>query len=234
MLRWTALALLLANLLVWGFNRGWLAPLGLAPAAERDPGRLSLQVRPELVRVVPPSAAPSTLPPAAGTPPEPAASATASTLACLESEPLAATALDAAEQTLAIVLPERGWIRASREIAPQYAVVMGPLARDALAKKLEELARLRVPAEELRLASDGGGAGLSLGRFDSQAGAQAALEAFVRRGVRTARVLQLREAMTEQRLRIENVAPDKVEALRSLRAPALGANGLIACAGAPR
>jgi hypothetical protein len=185
------------------------------------------------VRVVPPSAAPSTLPPAAGAPPEPAASATASTLACLESEPLAATALDAAEQTLAIVLPERGWIRASREIAPQYAVVMGPLARDALTKKLDELARLRIGAEELRLPADkdgGSGAGLALGRFDSPAAAQAALDTYTQRGVRTARVLRLREASVEQRLRIENLAPDKAEALRSLKSPALGAGGLVACA----
>jgi hypothetical protein len=232
-LRWIAFALLLANLLVWSHGRGWLAPLGFAPTAQRDDARWTQQVRPDLVRVLPPSAAPLT-PPAATAPAEPAPAASAATpLACLESEALPSAQLDAAEQALAAVLPERGWIRASRETAAQYGVVIGPLARDALGKKNEELSRLRVSAEEVRLPGDEG-AGLVLGRYDSQGAAQAGLEAFTKRGVRTARVLRLREAQTEQRLRIENLAADKAEALRTLKAGALGANGLVACAVAGR
>jgi hypothetical protein len=224
MLRWLALALLLANLLYWAWGRGWLAPLGFMPVAQRDDSRWSQQVRPDLVRVLPPSQAPA---------PAPAASAPPPSLACLESEALPGAQLEAAEQALAALLPERGWIRVSRETPAQYGVVIGPLARDALAKKVEELARLRVGAEEARLPGDEG-AGLVLGRLDSQAAAQSALDALAQRGVRTARVLRLREAQTEQRLRIENLPPDKAEALRALKAAALGAGGLVACAGAAR
>jgi hypothetical protein len=224
MLRWLALALLLANLLYWAWGRGWLAPLGFMPVAQRDDSRWSQQVRPDLVRVLPPSQAPA---------PAPAASAPPPSLACLESEALPGAQLEAAEQALAALLPERGWIRVSRETPAQYGVVIGPLARDALAKKVEELARLRVGAEEARLPGDEG-AGLVLGRLDSQAAAQSALDALAQRGVRTARVLRLREAQTEQRLRIENLPPDKAEALRALKAAALGASGLVACAGAAR
>jgi hypothetical protein len=237
MLRWIALALLLANLLVWAHGRSWLAPLGLAPAPQHDNARWAQQIRPDLVRVLPPSAAPAPAP-APPTPapapaaPEPAASAPAP-LACLESEPLPGALLDAAEQALAVALPERGWIRASRETPAQYAVVVGPLARDALARKKEELVRLRVGTEEARLPGDAG-TGLVLGRYDSPSAAQAGLEAFAQRNVRTARVLRLREAQTEQRLRIENLKPDKAEALRALKAAALGPNGLVACAVAAR
>jgi hypothetical protein len=223
MLRWCALALLLANLLYWAWGQGWLAPLGFAPAAQRDDGRWSLQVRPDLVRVLPPSKASAPAPAASAPPP----------LACLESEALPGTQIEAAEQALAALLPERGWIRVSRETPAQYGVVIGPLARDALTKKTEELARLRVGAEEARLPGDEG-AGLVLGRHDSQAAAQSALDTLAQRGVRTARVLRLREAQTEQRLRIENLPPDKAEALRALKAAALGTAGLAACAGASR
>jgi hypothetical protein len=228
MLRWFAFALLLANLLVWAHGRGWLAPVGLAPAAHRDDTRWAQQVRPDLVRVLPPSAAPPVPPPT----PAPAASE-AAPLACLESDPLPSAQLDAAEQALVAVLPERGWIRASRETPAQYAVVIGPLARDALTKKTEELTRLRVGADEARLPGDEG-AGLVLGRYDSQAAAQAGLDTFAKRGVRTARVLRLREAQMEQRLRIENLSADKAEALRAFKAGALGANGLAACSAAAR
>jgi hypothetical protein len=226
MLRWFALALLLANLLYWAWGQGWLAPLGFVPAAQRDDSRWSQQVRPDLVRVLPPSQAPAPAP-------APTASVPLPPLACLESEALPGAQLEAAEQVLAAQLPERGWIRVSRETPAQYGVVIGPLARDALPKKVEELARLRVGAEQARLPGDEG-AGLVLGRHDSQAAAQSALDALTQRGVRTARVLRLREAQTEQRLRIENLPPDKAEALRALKAAALGAAGLVACAGASR
>lgn len=244
MLRWLAFALLLANALFWAWSQGWLSPLfGPAPGAPREPWRLQQQLRPESVRVLPPGAAPpapsasaasaasAAAGGAAGTAgPEGTASA-AAVLACFESAPLTPTALDAAEQALAAVLPARGWIRASRETPPQHAVVLGPLARDALQKKRDELTRLKVGFEELRLPADAG-AGLALGRYESPSAAQAALEGFGQRGVRTARVVALREAGNETRLRIENATPAQGEALRALKVPALGAQGLLPC-GAP-
>jgi hypothetical protein len=151
-------------------------------------------------------------------------------LACFESAPLAPAGVDAAEQALAAVLPARGWIRASRETPPQHAVVIGPLSRDAVTKKREELTRLRVSFEELRLPGSEGGAGFALGRYESAAAAQGALDALVQRGVRTARVLALREAGSQTRLRIENATPTQAEALRALKSPALGAQGLLPCA----
>jgi BirA family biotin operon repressor/biotin-[acetyl-CoA-carboxylase] ligase len=238
MLRWLVLALLLANALFWAWSQGWLSPLfGPAPGAQREPWRLQQQLRPESVRVLPPGAAPPAaassgasgagMPASAAT--AGAASAPGTTLACFESPPLTPATLDAAEQALATVLPARGWIRASREASPQHVVVLGPLAREALQKKRDELTRLKLGFEELRLPGDAG-AGLALGRYESPSAAQAALEGFGQRGVRTARVVALREAGSETRLRIENATPAQAEALRALKTPALGAQGLVPCA----
>lgn len=242
MLRWLVVALLLANALFWAWSQGWLSPMfGPPPGAQREPWRLQQQVRPDTVRVLPPGTAlPAPPPPAASaasTPlgaasapavPGSAASAAAVALACFESAPLAGTALDAAERALATVLPARGWIRASRETPPRHAIVIGPLTgREALQKKRDELARLHIAAEELRLPGDAG-TGLALARYDSPAAAQAALAALAPRGVRSARVLAL--PGSETRLRIENATPAQAEALRALKAPALGAQGLLPCA----
>lgn len=225
MLRWLALALLGANLLYWAWSSGAMGPvLGWAPNSERDPSRWQQQVRPELLRVLPADAAPAASAATSG------AAATPPALACLESPVLAAAEVDAAELALATQLPERGWQRTSRQAGAQYAVVIGPLARELLQKKREELARLKIGHEDLTLAEPGGGGGgLSLGRYDNAEAAKAALAGYGLRGVRTARVATLREPLTELRLRIENLKPEQAEALRKLRVPAFGADGLVPC-----
>lgn len=249
-LRWVVLALVLANVLFFAWSRGWLGPvLGYSPSGERDPARHSLQVQPEIVRVLSPEAAQAALAAAASAaalvPPPMAASAPASAASgiaaaasvppvavCLETGPLAAPALDGAERALAGLLPERGWIRVSRETPAQYGVVVGPLVgRDAMAKKQDELAKLRVSGEELRLpGAPEGQFSLVLGRFETNAAAQSALEGFTKRGVRTARVATLRAADTEWRLRLDNLPADKAGQLRAANLPALGPGGLAACA----
>lgn len=227
MLRWFVLALLLANAMFWAWGRGWLAPLGLTPTTERDPARLQQQVRPDSVRVVAPTAAAAAV---VATSP-----VVAAPVYCLESGPIAATEIDAAEQALAVLLPERGWIRASRDVSAQYAVVIGPLAgRAALQARSAELTKLRIDHEEVSLPGErDDGLSLVLGRYDTSAAAQSALEGYAQRGVRSARALRLREAVTEVRLRFENVAADKAESLRALKAPALGATGLVTCGATP-
>jgi hypothetical protein len=234
MLRWLVLALLAANALFLVWSQGWLSPwLVRGPGSAREPWRLQQQVRPELVRVLPPGTAVPAPAPASAPASAALAPAEGAALACFESAPLAPSGLDAAEQALATVLPARGWIRANRETTPQLAVVIGPLARDALPKKREELTRLRVGFEDLRLPGNDGGAGLALGRYESAGAAQAALDGFGQRGVRTARVVTLREAGNEVRLRVENATPAQAEALRAFKSPALGAQGLAPCASAP-
>ena len=74
MLRTLALLLLLANLGLWAYTQGHLAPLGLAPFEAREPERLAQQVAPQTLRVLN-----APVPATAGTaaPAEPAATAPA-------------------------------------------------------------------------------------------------------------------------------------------------------------
>ena len=59
MLRLLVIALVIANLLFFGWSRGWLDGVVGAPASgERDPQRLVNQVRPEVIRLWPGEAAP--------------------------------------------------------------------------------------------------------------------------------------------------------------------------------
>jgi len=247
MLRAVVVALALANLVFWLWSAGVLAGLGWAPATERDPARLDRQVRPDAVRILLPSAVTTPVMPsdatvatatqgAAAAATSPASVAEGNTGTCLEAGPFAGAALDSAERALAASpLPESSWVRASREIPAQYAVVLGPFGnREALQKKREEIGRLQLPFEALDLPGEGGAAqpGFSLGRYDNQGAADSALAAFNQRGVRTARVALMRPASTESRLRVENATPAQAEQLRALSGgagAALGA-GFAACA----
>ncbi|TAN11290.1 MAG: hypothetical protein EPN34_07665 [Burkholderiaceae bacterium] len=52
-LRHAVLLLVLANLLYWGWSRGLLRDVGLEPAAQADPGRLTDQIAADAVSVRP-------------------------------------------------------------------------------------------------------------------------------------------------------------------------------------
>ncbi len=52
LLRWIVALALLANLGYAAWTTGALGVVGLAPATERDPGRLQQQVRPTALRVL--------------------------------------------------------------------------------------------------------------------------------------------------------------------------------------
>lgn len=104
-MRALVLALLVLNLLLFGWNRGWLpAPWGAGVRSEREPERLARQVRPDAVRVVPDSAP---LPPGGA---EPAAGAEPGSPACLEAGPFGADDAARVERALA-ALPDGAWRR---------------------------------------------------------------------------------------------------------------------------
>lgn len=228
MLRWVVTLLVVANLGFWAWSQGWLAgAFGLGPAVQTEPHRPAQQLRPDVVRVLPPPAASAALTQAAVSAnegaeqaaPEQAAAAQRASLVCLEAGPYAPAALDTVEQAVAAVLPARGWVRASREIGASYVVFIGPMASaDSVKKKGDELRGLKLAFDELRLPGERE-AGLALGRYDTRAAATTALDALTKRGVRTARVVVAREAGTEWRLRIDNAAPALAEQLRALKLP---------------
>ena len=92
MLRGLALLLLLANLGLWTYTQGHLAPLGLAPFEAREPERLAQQVAPHTLRVLN-APAPAEAAAAAPALPEPAEAVAAGL------GPLAAEATPAAAPT---------------------------------------------------------------------------------------------------------------------------------------
>ena len=242
MLRAVVVALLVANLGFWAWRAGAFEALGLGPSSERDPARLAQQVQPEAVRVVPAAMAAATLR-VASAPLGSAAAASAAVAAaqapqCLEAGPFAPAALDAAEQALAAAgLPAGSWRRSSLDAAPQYAVVLGPFnSGEGLQTKREEIGRLKLPIEAVELPGKASGdapqAALALGRYDSRSAAEAGLDGFSKRGVRTARVATLRTASSQMRLRIDNASPALTEQLRALSAAALG-GGFAPCVAEP-
>ena len=226
MLRALVAVLLLVNLGFWAWSAGALERLGWAPTRERDPARLALQTGAETVRVLPPDAAlPAPKSPAGAA----GAEARGPSSQCLETGPLALTALANAERTLlAGGVAEGSWVRRSADLPAQYAVVLGPFnSNEALRNKREEIARLRLPLEVLSLPAVGAGsgpqAGLALGRYDNRATADSALAGYAQRGVRTARVLQLRPAASEVHLRFDSATAAQAQQLRSLSGELVGA-----------
>lgn len=107
-MRLLVLALVVLNLLLFAWNRGWLPAPGAGDAASaRETQRLERQVRPQAVRLVT-DATPA--PPAAG--PDAAASAVEADAAtvCLEAGPFDAAEAERVERVLAL-LPAGSWRR---------------------------------------------------------------------------------------------------------------------------
>lgn len=207
--------LLLANLVFFAWTQGWLdAVVGVRSIGDREPERLQRQVRPELIRILPASAA-SALTPVA--------------LACLEAGPFTDAELAAAQAAAQAALPVGSWVTVKSEQAGSWMVYMGRYAnREALTKKEDELKRRKAPYEEVReppaLAP-----GLSLGRFEQRAAATTALEQFAQQGIHSARVVELAPASTRSVLRVERADAALSTRLAALKADALG-RGFSACA----
>lgn len=194
MLRAVVLALLVANLAFYAWTQGWLDNVvGTRAIGDREPERLTRQVRPEVLRILSAGSGLDTS----------AAAASPPTLACLEAGPFTDAELSAAQTVAQSALPGTPLVDVKVDKPGSWIVYMGRYAtREALTKKEDELKRRKTPYEEVRepaaLAP-----GLSLGRFDERAAASKALDAFSEQGVRTARVVELAPASSSHVLRIE-------------------------------
>ncbi len=179
------LALLLANLLFFGWTRGWLAP-ALPPAqGEREPQRLQAQLRPQAVTVLSPPAASAAL--------DAARAAAAAATVCLEAGPLPAAELDAAEAALLRAgVPAEALQRETTTRPALWLVYSGPFAdRATLQRRQDELRRLRLDFEAVQDDRAPPGVALALGRHGDREAAEQALAALAQRGLRDARVLEL-------------------------------------------
>ena len=215
MLRLLIAALLIANLGYFAWTQGWLgAWVGVSPLGDRDPARLERQVEPERVVVLPP-----------GTP----VRAAPQTVACIEAGPFDGNQVEAAEAALVTLLPAGNWSRVVSTAPGSWIVYMGRyLDTETYLRKQSELRRLRVSFETVQQPAELA-QGLLLGRYETEASAESALDQFNTRGVRTARVVQLVAPRSAYQLRIEGAEASLVTQVLALKAEALG-RGFTACA----
>lgn len=138
------------------------------------------------------AAAPGPTPAPAGAPTPAAATASAPADACLEAGPFTTAELAAAEAAVRAALPAGAWTQRKAEGSGEWMIYMGPYPdREFMDRKKAELSRIRggVPQEEVQAPPELA-RGLSLGRFPSQAAANATLAQYRLRGIRTARVVR--------------------------------------------
>ncbi len=218
MLRFLVLLLVLLNAGYFAWSHGMLRAYGWAPAEQSEPQRLQQQIRPEAIRILPTEEA-RRAEQVALTPPKPPE--------CLQAGLFDEAQTEAVRKVLETALPAGAWSLETTVEPARWIVYMGKFPNAAaLEKKRAELDKMKLKLQtldnpELQL-------GLSLGRFDTQAQAQASLNTLQRRGVRTARVVEERPETRQSLLRIpaaEEALRPKLEELK----PALGDKTLRSC-----
>ena len=237
MLRLAVIALLLANAGYYAYTQGWLRSAGLVTPEQAEPQRLQQQIRPETLKVLRAQGATNNPTP----PPAPAAAPTADTAASAPAPTTAAPA-DAGEclqagvfddkqaaalRTAAAALPAGSWSLEPTPITGRWTIYMGRFDdQDTLDKKRAELRARKVDFDRA------GGTlelGLSLGRFSTEEAAQRGLTALNAQGVRTARVIQERQAATGFILKLPAVTDAQRQRWLATLRPAMAGKTLGSC-----
>ncbi len=218
MLRFLVLALVLSNGLYFAWSQGLLQAYGFAPASQSEPQRLARQLRPEALRLLSVQELQQS---------EAASAVGARPGVCLQAGLFDEAQTALLRDALEAALPAGSWSLDEVLEPARWIVYMGPYpSAEALAKKRAELAALNLRFESLGNPALQGG--LSLGGFETQAAANAQLNALSRRGVRTARVLQERAELRGLMLRLpaaDSAQRTRLEALT----PALAGKPLSPC-----
>lgn len=230
MLRLAVIALLLANAGYYAYTQGWLRSAGLVTPEQAEPQRLQQQIRPETLKVLRAQGATNNPTP----PPAPAVAPAADTTAaapadageCLQAgifDEKQATAL----RTAAASLPQGSWSLEPTPITGRWMIYMGRFDdQDTLDKKRAELRARKVDFDRA------GGTlepGLSLGRFSTEEAAQRGLTALNAQGVRTARVIQERQAATGFILKLPAVTDAQRQRWLATLRPAMAGKTLGSC-----
>lgn len=237
MLRLAVIALLLANAGYYAYTQGWLRSAGLVTPEQAEPQRLQQQIRPETLKVLRAQGATNNPTP----PPAPAAAPAADTAASTPA-PTAAAPADAGEclqagvfddkqaaalRNAAAALPAGSWSLEPTPITGRWMIYMGRFDdQDTLDKKRAELRARKVDFDRA------GGTlepGLSLGRFSTEEAAQRGLTALNAQGVRTARVIQERQAATGFILKLPAVTDAQRQRWLATLRPAMAGKTLGSC-----
>jgi len=215
MLRLLALLLLLTNGVYFAWSEGKLP--GLAPEQQTEPQRLQQQLKPDALRLLT----------ARELRQMESATALVKPTQCLQAGLFSEAQGELLRPVLASTLPSDSWTLTPLLEPARWIVYMGKYASAAaLAKKRAELASLNLQVETLQ--NPALKPGLSLGAYETQAAANAALGAVNRRGIRSARVVQERPETTGLMLRLAR-ADDALRARLDVLKPALGDKVLVPC-----
>ena len=218
MLRFIVLALVLLNGVYFAWSQGLLQALGFAPTQQTEPQRLTQQIKPDALRLLPPPSAPA---------PEVAQKAAAKPAECLQAGLFDTEQSTTLRTALVAALPVGTWQLESAVAPARWIVYMGKFTSPAdVAKKRAQLAAMGLKFEPLQNPSLN--PGLSLGGFETQEAATTALDAFSQRGVRTARVLQERAELRGFIL-VLPVVDEALKARLEALTPALAGKPLSLC-----
>ncbi|HET9206375.1 MAG TPA: SPOR domain-containing protein, partial [Burkholderiaceae bacterium] len=201
-----------------------------------EPERVQRQVRPDAVQLITPSAASAALQAAAAQRAPGAAPGGATVTVepgatvCLEAGPFAATEIAAAERALRdLKLANLEWTQQRSERGGSYIVYHGKFPDNAaLQRRRAELQRQQINGEPV-VSSPDLEPGLSFGRFDTRAAADAALAQLQQQGVRPSRVVTITFPVVVSLLRVERADGPLAARLTQLNLPPAG-SGFRPCA----
>lgn len=218
LLRSVVLLLVLLNGVYFAWTQSWLQALDWTPAQQAEPHRLAQQIRPDALHILSAQEL-RQFEASLRTPAKPAE--------CLQAGLFDVVQETALSHALQSGLPSGSWTLEPGVEPARWIVYMGKYpSPEVLAKKRQELAALNLKMEALQNAELS--PGLSLGGHATQVQARAALDALVRRGVRTARVVQERAETRGAVLKIavvDEVMRSRLEGL----APVLAGKPLLPC-----
>jgi cell division septation protein DedD len=147
---------------------------------------------------------------------------------CIEAGPFSAAEYATVQATLKPLLPAGSWANQAVTIQGLWLVYMGPYADpDMLLRKQNELSHIKgLNFEEVRTPASLA-QGLSLGRYTRLEDANTALNTLRNRGIRTARIVNVRPVMDVQIIRVAHAGTAAQKALSGLKLPQ--GKGFTAC-----
>ncbi len=147
---------------------------------------------------------------------------------CVEAGPFSAAEYATAEAALRPVLPAGLWTKQIVNLPGMWLVYMGPYNEaEQLQRKQEELKRIKDLDFEVVRTPANLAPGISLGRFSKRENADNQLEILRSRGIRTARIVNLRPPQEQQLLRIARADVDTQVRLSGIKLPQ--GKGFTAC-----
>lgn len=147
---------------------------------------------------------------------------------CVEAGPFTAAEYASVEALLRPQLPSAVWTKQTVNLQGMWLVYMGPYPEaEQLQRKQEELKRIKDLDFEVVRTPANLAPGISLGRFSKQDNAENQLEMLRNKGIRTARIVNLRPAQELYVLRMARADVDTQLTLSGLKLPQ--GKGFTAC-----